>query len=548
MTLQEKSRLTKQANQGGDQGDQANGELDVQEVVQLEVQDTVEEEQGGEDETRTIGGTQEEDEHGYARPRGASPPPPPQTQLSDLPTAAEAHSTYIPCTIHIPKSCRGEYARALADTISESLDNPQDISKWTKLQIITKCVLRARGKGESQTAQSYAAEVRLRIQRWRNGEAGALWREGVKAQKAGRKGKKKKGRRVETDEERQDKENAIRATKLVQEGQFSRAAKALVSRGIDQNSAEAKSEMRRKHPAGNVTEIPEGDIPAPPIRISPTQVKKAIRSFKKGTAPGPDGMRPEHLKEALAAVSQNRSSRFQSVLSALVNFLASGGLPAEVAPYTGGANLFAGKKKDGTHRPIAVGNTIRRLVSKCIAYAVAGRAAALLRPYQFGVGVRGGCEGIIHAVRALLGDEDVPDGEKWLLQVDFENAFNLVDRSKMMAEVRKHLPDIAYWVESMYGVEAFLNMGDISILSSAGVHQGDPLASLLFSLALLPLVDLLAREMTELLEGRGRTFSKLSTSCSRRALREACTSLLLNPLSGVQVTRTQILSTEGSLR
>ena len=197
---------------------------------------------------------------------------------------------------------------------------------------------------------------------------------------------------METDEERQDKENAIRATKLVQEGQFSRAAKALVSRGIDQNSAEAKSEMRRKHPAGNVTEIPEGDIPAPPIRISPTQVKKAIRSFKKGTAPGPDGMRPEHLKEALAAVSQNRSSRFQSVLSALVNFLASGGLPAEVAPYTGGANLFAGKKKDGTHRPIAVGNTIRRLVSKCIAYVVAGRAAALLRPYQFGVGVRGGCE------------------------------------------------------------------------------------------------------------------------------------------------------------
>ena len=56
-------------------------------------------------------------------------------------------------------------------------------------------------------------------------------------------------------------------------------------------------------------------------------MKKAIKSFKKGTAPGPDGMRPEHLKEALAAVAQNRSSRFQSVLAALVNLLASGGVP-----------------------------------------------------------------------------------------------------------------------------------------------------------------------------------------------------------------------------
>jgi hypothetical protein len=134
-----------------------------------------------------------------------------------------------------------------------------------------------------------------------------------------------KDRVEETEEEKQVKQNALRSTKLVQEGQFSRAAKALTSRGIDQHSEEAKAEMRAKHPTGRPTELPDGDIPAPPIRISPSQVKKAIKSFKKGTAPGPDGMRPEHLKEALAAVAQNRSSRFQSVLAALVNLLASGG-------------------------------------------------------------------------------------------------------------------------------------------------------------------------------------------------------------------------------
>ena len=70
---------------------------------------------------------------------------------------------------------------------------------------------------------------------------------------------------------------------------------------------------------------------------------------------------------------------------------------------------------------------------------------------------------------------------KWILKT---LSINLVDRSKMMGEVRKHLPDISYLPESIYGVEAVLNLGDTTILSTAGagVHQGDPLASLLFSL------------------------------------------------------------------
>ena len=113
----------------------------------------------------------------------------------------------------------------------------------------------------------------MRIQRWRQGE---LWKEAVKAQKkgVGKKGKRKKNSVGETEEEKQTKQNAMRSTKLVQEGQFSRAAKALTSRGIDQHSEEAKAEMRAKHPTGRPTEIPDGEIPAPPIRISPSQVRK----------------------------------------------------------------------------------------------------------------------------------------------------------------------------------------------------------------------------------------------------------------------------------
>ena len=127
-----------------------------------------------------------------------------------------------------------------------------------------------------------------------------------------------------------------------------------------------------------------------------------------------------------------------TILVAFVNLLSNGDVPKGIIPYLGGANLFAANKKYGGFRPIA--NTIRRLTSKCMSYALSGRAASLLRPQQFGVGVKGGAEGIIHATKSLLSNEAVPQDEKWLLQIDFKNAFNTLDRSSMLAEAREQFP------------------------------------------------------------------------------------------------------------
>ena len=93
-----------------------------------------------------------------------------------------------------------------------------------------------------------------------------------------------------------------------------------------------------------------------------------------------------------------------------------GDVPESVASYLCGARLHAGNKKSGGIRPIAVGNLERRLTSKCAASRLSDRAAALLSPYQVGVGVRGGCEALVHAVRQVL--EENPD--KYLLPGGFD--------------------------------------------------------------------------------------------------------------------------------
>ena len=83
------------------------------------------------------------------------------------------------------------------------------------------------GRGESQTPQSYAAEVKLRIQRWRQGEAGELWKEAVKSQKkgAGKKGRRKKGRRKK-DRRKKDRRKKDRKEETDEEKQIKRKRRA----------------------------------------------------------------------------------------------------------------------------------------------------------------------------------------------------------------------------------------------------------------------------------------------------------------------------------
>ena len=108
-----------------------------------------------------------------------------------------------------------------------------------------------------------------------------------------------------------------------------------------------------------------------------------------------------------------------------------------------GASLFACKKKGGGLRPIAVGETLRRLTSKCISRRVQAEAFQVLTPLQVGVGVPVGCEAIVHAVAHVQDDANFHPEECWTLLLDFFNAFNCVDRGSMFREVRDRIPSMA---------------------------------------------------------------------------------------------------------
>jgi hypothetical protein len=70
--------------------------------------------------------------------------------------------------------------------------------------------------------------------------------------------------------------------------------------------------------------------------------------------------------------------------------------------------------------------------------------AKYLSDFQFGVGVLGGAETILHSVNIVLNLRH-GDGSLTLLTVDFSDAFNLVDRSALLREVRLICTSISLW-------------------------------------------------------------------------------------------------------
>ena len=114
-------------------------------------------------------------------------------------------------------------------------------------------------------------------------------------------------------------------------------------------------------------------------------------------------------------------------------------------------------------------------------------AITTLTPLQLGVGVKGGCEVVIHATNHLLSSSS--SNQSWCLFVDFTNAFNCISREAMFVEIRRHIPPLAAWMESCYSCQPLLHLGNDSLRSCCGVQQGDPLGSLGFALTLQPLIE-----------------------------------------------------------
>ena len=279
--------------------------------------------------------------------------------------------------------------------------------------------------------------------------------------------------------------NHQKALRLVRCGELSRAAKLLVSPGLASVSDETVLKLASKHPTRLKDVLCFDDSLPQPINLSESLFFATLTKLPKCSGSGPSGWNFEHFK-ILASRSTTAEKFF-----AVCEQLAKGDVPKSVVKLLSASRLIALPKLNGDVRPIAIGECIRRLTAKVLCLQKKESFAAYFSPLQHGVAIEGGSELLLHHLSVLA--EAHPD---WVvLKTDLKNAFNSVERSHLLPEVAKIFPDIYRHVHQMYAEFSPLVFNDGHnahlLQSQEGVHQGDPLGPMLFSVALHPyLVDL----------------------------------------------------------
>ena len=380
----------------------------------------------------------------------------------------------IPLLKHIPKAGRPACATHLANALRDVAKHPLQPSYWVNLFNWGNVALHLPKRGGKR--HNLAAIIKKRLADFQGEVTEATNNQYPVDRRNGTP----------------DDQMAHAVAAKLEEGNISAAIRILVSEGKPSTpSLEGLHALQEKHPpaSGKID-----DLPSPPrsgfLEVSEDDVRKAISSFPAGSSGGPDGIRPQHIKDLIQC--QEAGADLLSALTLFTNTVLEGRCPPDIATIFFGGRLIALTKKSGGLRPIVVGMTLRRLASKCASAFGIAQSSSYFSPIQLGVGIRGGAEAAVHSARRFT--ESLPHGHV-VVKLDFSNAFNCLHRSDMLLAIRDRLPKIYAFCYSAYSQPSKLFFGDYTVQSQEGPQQGDPLGPLLFCNTLHPLLQSLKSEL-----------------------------------------------------
>ena len=212
-------------------------------------------------------------------------------------------------------------------------------------------------------------------------------------------------------------------------------------------------------------------------------LRKVLLSTPTGLAPGPSGLRIEHLRTIIEDRRPSIEPALLESLTLLANAAVAGRLPLSLQPFLFGGPLAPVIKKDGGIRPIVAGEILRALIAKT-ALAELRDGLSDLQPLQVGVGGHGlWPQAAISTVRSWV--QEIRQGStNVLVKVDVSNAFNSVHRLSCIEGIQHFAPGLTPWTKWCLSQPTSVFWDGAVIPCAAGVQRGDPCAPAFFSVAI----------------------------------------------------------------
>lgn len=388
----------------------------------------------------------------------------------ELPTIYDIFKTNIPTRSFIPKTLSSEVSKALIYAIDMVLKKNDSFS-WSQLLAMPKCLFNH--KGIDQTSNSFVIILKKRLHSFLQGNWTHLWTQA--------KQDNKDTPSIINNFSKNWKDITIQKAEV---GNISAAFKALNSSPLSKPTEDTFNKLCELHP--NIEEFKgvEEMILNPPELDFKIDLDKTIITFPKGTSPGPDGLRVQHLLDILRCNPKGSPQDPREAIVKLMKMILNGKAYKPIAEFLSSAKLTPISKKNGGIRPIAVGCVWRRLAAKIILREETENAFNIVQPEQMGIGCKYGIEKIVHTVRLATLINTNPNFA--LLQIDLINAFNKASRNIFLKKIKEKLPRLYQFACFCYcnKPKLFLINFIKEILSENGSQQGDPLGPLFFALAL----------------------------------------------------------------
>ena len=159
-------------------------------------------------------------------------------------------------------------------------------------------------------------------------------------------------------------------------------------------------------------------------------------------------------------------------------------------------------------RPLGVPSAIRRISAILVLSEYSSEFAAHLLPYNFAVGVGGGCDVIIKTLQLAV-DKYISEKEdngdlpsRCLVSLDIRNMFNAVSRERLREIISDKFPTLEAFSDLIYeeAGETFVKLedGDWTIISvEEGFTQGCPVSPVFAAIVLNEILDKIQQELNQ---------------------------------------------------